>query len=171
MQRVGRNALCPCGSGQKYKRCCGSPEKLEALADSPAAVDPEIQALWKKATQSSSGVPLNSNLSEANPGGTPSVSLPPPIQKQEKMSEATSHLIVAAAWLMAFILSSVLWPPLAVAVGFALVATIYVKFRARDVTGGDLAKAFALTSGYVFLWILALPFIAAFFLFLEHGCQ
>ena len=22
-QRVGRNALCPCGSGRKYKRCCG----------------------------------------------------------------------------------------------------------------------------------------------------
>ena len=22
--KVGRNAPCPCGSGQKYKRCCGS---------------------------------------------------------------------------------------------------------------------------------------------------
>ena len=22
-QKVGRNAPCPCGSGQKYKRCCG----------------------------------------------------------------------------------------------------------------------------------------------------
>jgi len=22
---VGRNALCPCGSGRKYKRCCGKP--------------------------------------------------------------------------------------------------------------------------------------------------
>jgi len=21
---VGRNASCPCGSGQKYKRCCGA---------------------------------------------------------------------------------------------------------------------------------------------------
>jgi hypothetical protein len=21
--KVGRNALCPCGSGKKYKRCCG----------------------------------------------------------------------------------------------------------------------------------------------------
>ncbi|MCW5207983.1 SEC-C domain-containing protein, partial [Desulfobulbus sp. US2] len=21
--KVGRNALCPCGSGQKYKKCCG----------------------------------------------------------------------------------------------------------------------------------------------------
>jgi hypothetical protein len=24
--KVGRNALCPCGSGKKYKRCCGSPQ-------------------------------------------------------------------------------------------------------------------------------------------------
>jgi uncharacterized protein len=26
--KVGRNDLCPCGSGKKYKKCCGSPEKL-----------------------------------------------------------------------------------------------------------------------------------------------
>lgn len=25
-QKIGRNALCPCGSGKKYKRCCGSKE-------------------------------------------------------------------------------------------------------------------------------------------------
>jgi SEC-C motif len=24
MTKIGRNQLCPCGSGQKYKRCCGS---------------------------------------------------------------------------------------------------------------------------------------------------
>jgi uncharacterized protein YecA (UPF0149 family) len=23
-QRVGRNAPCPCGSGKKYKKCCGA---------------------------------------------------------------------------------------------------------------------------------------------------
>jgi uncharacterized protein len=26
--KVGRNDLCPCGSGRKYKRCCGAPERL-----------------------------------------------------------------------------------------------------------------------------------------------
>lgn len=26
--KVGRNDLCPCGSGKKFKQCCGSPEKL-----------------------------------------------------------------------------------------------------------------------------------------------
>lgn len=25
-QRVGRNDLCPCGSGKKYKKCCGKDE-------------------------------------------------------------------------------------------------------------------------------------------------
>ena len=26
-ESVGRNDLCPCGSGKKYKKCCGSPAK------------------------------------------------------------------------------------------------------------------------------------------------
>jgi len=26
--KIGRNDPCPCGSGRKYKQCCGSPEKL-----------------------------------------------------------------------------------------------------------------------------------------------
>lgn len=26
--KVGRNDLCPCGSGRKYKKCCGAPDKL-----------------------------------------------------------------------------------------------------------------------------------------------
>jgi len=25
--KIGRNEPCPCGSGKKYKRCCGSPER------------------------------------------------------------------------------------------------------------------------------------------------
>ena len=27
-EKVGRNDPCPCGSGKKYKVCCGSPNKL-----------------------------------------------------------------------------------------------------------------------------------------------
>jgi len=27
-EKVGRNDLCPCGSGKKFKKCCGSPESL-----------------------------------------------------------------------------------------------------------------------------------------------
>jgi hypothetical protein len=27
--KVGRNERCPCGSGKKWKRCCGAPERLQ----------------------------------------------------------------------------------------------------------------------------------------------
>jgi hypothetical protein len=41
--KTGRNEPCPCGSGKKYKRCCGSPENLEreALRDGSPSVSPE----------------------------------------------------------------------------------------------------------------------------------
>jgi len=26
--KTGRNDLCPCGSGKKYKKCCGAPDKI-----------------------------------------------------------------------------------------------------------------------------------------------
>ncbi len=35
MSKVGRNELCPCGSGKKYKKCCES-KALEAAAQSAA---------------------------------------------------------------------------------------------------------------------------------------
>jgi uncharacterized protein YecA (UPF0149 family) len=25
-RKMGRNELCPCGSGQKFKKCCGAPD-------------------------------------------------------------------------------------------------------------------------------------------------
>ena len=28
-EKVGRNDLCPCGSGKKYKKCCGAPNGSE----------------------------------------------------------------------------------------------------------------------------------------------
>jgi hypothetical protein len=31
-EKVGRNEPCPCGSGKKYKKCCG-PKDAEALAE------------------------------------------------------------------------------------------------------------------------------------------
>src|SRR5687768_9601850 len=36
MAKIGRNEPCPCGSGRKYKRCCGTPEaqaRIEAAAE------------------------------------------------------------------------------------------------------------------------------------------
>lgn len=32
-QKIGPNDPCPCGSGKKYKKCCGSPEKLAEKAN------------------------------------------------------------------------------------------------------------------------------------------
>ncbi len=36
--RVGRNAPCPCGSGKKYKRCCGGHGRNSPLGDEPAVL-------------------------------------------------------------------------------------------------------------------------------------
>ena len=29
MSKIGRNQKCPCGSGHKYKKCCGKPPTEE----------------------------------------------------------------------------------------------------------------------------------------------
>jgi hypothetical protein len=34
-RRVGRNDPCPCGSGKKYKKCCGPAAKQEVASESP----------------------------------------------------------------------------------------------------------------------------------------
>ena len=33
--KVGRNDPCPCGSGKKYKKCCGQPERRVPLPGDP----------------------------------------------------------------------------------------------------------------------------------------
>ena len=37
MAKIGRNDLCPCGSGKKYKQCCLAKDEAAALAASPPA--------------------------------------------------------------------------------------------------------------------------------------
>ena len=39
--RIGRNQLCPCGSGQKYKKCCLPKDEAEA-EDRRAVLTPEV---------------------------------------------------------------------------------------------------------------------------------
>jgi hypothetical protein len=34
-REVGRNDLCPCGSGRKFKRCHGNPLELKKLPEQP----------------------------------------------------------------------------------------------------------------------------------------
>jgi tetratricopeptide (TPR) repeat protein len=49
--KQSRNALCQCGSGEKYKRCCGSPAK-QASAAAPALFGPEgAQQLFMQGKQ------------------------------------------------------------------------------------------------------------------------
>lgn len=42
MTKVGRNELCPCGSGHKYKRCCLEKDEAQARARR-AAANAELQ--------------------------------------------------------------------------------------------------------------------------------
>jgi len=34
---TGRNKPCPCGSGKKFKRCCGAPRRSAASIEGPKA--------------------------------------------------------------------------------------------------------------------------------------
>ncbi len=51
-QKVGRNEPCPCGSGRKFKKCCGAPvpeEEIKAAAPSrkiPERVEPTLEE-WR----------------------------------------------------------------------------------------------------------------------------
>lgn len=38
--KVGRNAPCPCGSGSKFKKCCGVPSKAQ---ETPFELPPELR--------------------------------------------------------------------------------------------------------------------------------
>jgi len=38
---VGKNDLCPCGSGKKYKKCCFEKEKLEKARRLLASLEEE----------------------------------------------------------------------------------------------------------------------------------
>ena len=38
--KIGRNEPCPCGSGQKYKRCCLNKPQTQTAAQPPKTVDP-----------------------------------------------------------------------------------------------------------------------------------
>jgi hypothetical protein len=44
-QKVGRNDPCPCGSGEKHKKCHGSVAKIQARADAIRAVQARVDAM------------------------------------------------------------------------------------------------------------------------------
>jgi SEC-C motif len=44
MNKIGHNALCPCGSGLKYKRCCEAKDLDAELTESLSTLDAHEQA-------------------------------------------------------------------------------------------------------------------------------
>ncbi len=50
MAKIGRNAPCPCGSGRKYKKCCGDPlkEQRQEGVIGQGALPPEIKRALKR---------------------------------------------------------------------------------------------------------------------------
>ena len=40
---VGRNEPCPCGSGKKYKKCCGHPRRIQEERGPPDVLSPEME--------------------------------------------------------------------------------------------------------------------------------
>ena len=44
-QKIGRNELCPCGSGKKYKRCCGAAASFSAMPLLLTCRVPEFHAM------------------------------------------------------------------------------------------------------------------------------
>lgn len=51
MSSRGRNEPCPCGSGKKFKRCCGSPGAEVSVGEEPAPGWAHVHALWPTAVQ------------------------------------------------------------------------------------------------------------------------
>jgi hypothetical protein len=41
-RKVGRNAPCPCGSGRKFKRCCGRPRRLQRKRTLPFVITEDV---------------------------------------------------------------------------------------------------------------------------------
>lgn len=44
MTKTGRNEPCPCGSGKKYKRCCGSIDRMEEVMIGVAKLQQRAEA-------------------------------------------------------------------------------------------------------------------------------
>jgi hypothetical protein len=79
MPQIERNAPCPCGSGKKYKRCCG----INATSGSTASEPPNRKTVWVIAAVALGVIvffaalavlyPRPAGRSAASPAGPPSV--------------------------------------------------------------------------------------------------
>lgn len=46
MAKIGRNSPCPCGSGFKYKKCCGAANASGAISPAVAAAFEQKRLAW-----------------------------------------------------------------------------------------------------------------------------
>ncbi len=55
MTKIGRNSPCPCGSGKKFKRCCGLPTQTQSGGLAGSAQDEQIDTLERASRSGDSG--------------------------------------------------------------------------------------------------------------------
>lgn len=51
MAKIGRNEPCPCGSGQKFKKCCIGKKQLDATPGGPPSLNNEVALLQQAAAE------------------------------------------------------------------------------------------------------------------------
>ena len=85
MPKIGRNEPCPCGSGKKYKQCCGRPQRAPRVlyihpAKQAVGFDPSIGAVGRPYGVMPVGVAALINLLQEN--GMPVTGINLPLEKQ-----------------------------------------------------------------------------------------
>ena len=51
MAKIGRNDPCPCGSGQKFKKCCAGKQQVAAASSAPPSLNSEVAGLQQTAAE------------------------------------------------------------------------------------------------------------------------
>jgi len=65
-----RNKPCPCGSGRKYKKCCGAPERLRPRVQAVRALPGEVAMPGRGSVTAPDGLPLVATPRDFDPVGT-----------------------------------------------------------------------------------------------------
>lgn len=104
---VPRNAPCPCGSGQKYKRCCLGKQRPAPVAASPPSTakpkpPPEVKtepaaSAQRPAKASSEHAGSGPPAAPGNPAGSTAAKVSPAVPSSAAPSAGTSKPVAAAA--------------------------------------------------------------------------
>lgn len=80
--KVGRNQPCPCGSGRKWKRCCGAPKNIQPQVKAVRAMPPQV--LVPRKSVGPDGLPLIVTPGMMDPFGGKAIVTPNEIQDLER---------------------------------------------------------------------------------------